>query len=148
MISLTSPPSSSSSRKFKHLALAEVCLSTTPHTHTHTTLHFPHMRVRVLNALHPSPSLPRYLLQNASPLCHRFRLALPRPLHHMDLPLQLFHESILHRQQHLHLISHESPFPVRPPPPPLPVPPFPSPRLRTKVDHPHSTLHTAQQANA
>ena len=34
------------------------------------------------------------------------------------------------------------------PTPPLPVPPFPSPRLRTKVDHPHSTLHTAQQANA
>jgi hypothetical protein len=54
----------------------------------------------------------RHLLQDASALCHRFRLALPRPVHHMDLPLQLCHENLLHRQQHLHPISYEIPFPV------------------------------------
>lgn len=54
----------------------------------------------------------RHLLQDASALCHRFRLALPRPVHHMDLPLQLCHETLLHRQQHLHPISYESSFPV------------------------------------
>jgi hypothetical protein len=112
VISLTSPPSSSSSRKFKHLALAEVRLST-HHMHTHTTLDFAHMPCAC--SIPPFLTfLPRYLLQNASSLCHQFRLASPQPVH-MDLPLQLRHENILHWQRHLHLISHKSPFPVCPP---------------------------------
>ena len=135
MTSLTSPPYSSSSTKFKHLAPAEVCPSNPP---------TPRFCARARTQCLHSSFLPRHLLQDASSLCHGFRLALPRPVHHMGLPLQLCHETLLHRQQRLHLISHESPFPVRYTPRSTLF--FLFPRLRQKLTTTHSTLHAPHRA--
>ena len=59
----------------------------------------------------------RYFVQNTGFVCRGIRHSLPGPTVELGFSVQLRYEVVLHRQQLLHPLSHESQVPVRQPSP-------------------------------